>query len=127
MNFGEKLKLLREKKHLTQNDLAKLLNVSKANISRYELGIRQPSIETIIRIAKFFNVSIDWLFGRSTIMSFSSVNGKPRDFDSVDLEILEFIKEDEDVYQMFKEVKSASNIKVKLICDIWKQINESLK
>lgn len=126
MNFGEKLKLLREEKNLTQNDLAKLLNVSKANISRYESGIRQPSIETIIRIAKFFNVSIDWLFGRSNIKSFSSVSGKPRDFDSLDLEILEFIKENKSVYQMIKEVKSSSKIKVKLICDIWEQINKSL-
>lgn len=126
MNFGENLKFIREEKKLTQNELANLLNVSKANISRYELGIRQPSIDTIFLVAKFFNVSIDWLLGRSSIKNFSSVNNNPRDFNTEDLDILEFVKENNDIYQVLQEVKIASNVKVKVFFEIWKVINKQL-
>ncbi len=126
MNFGENLKFIREEKKLTQNELANLLNVSKANISRYELGIRQPSIDTIFLVAKFFNVSIDWLLGRSSIKNFSSVNNNPRDFNTEDLDILEFVKENNDIRQVLQEIKIASNVKVKVFFEIWKVINKQL-
>lgn len=54
VNFGDKLKMLRLEKNLTQNGLAKHLNVSKANVSRYELGTRQPNFDTLISISVFF-------------------------------------------------------------------------
>jgi transcriptional regulator with XRE-family HTH domain len=63
MDFGEKLRHLREEKSLTQDDLGKILNVTKANVSKYELGRLQPNIETIKLISKYFNISIDWLLG----------------------------------------------------------------
>lgn len=123
MNFGEKLKMLREEKDLTQNDLAKHLNVSKANISRYELGSRQPNIDTIIIIAEFFNISLDWLLGRSIIKNFSSVNNEPRNFKTDDLELLEYIKGTEYIYEMINDIKAAPESRVKILASIWKVIN----
>lgn len=60
--FGERLKDLRTKKHLTQSQLADALGVSKQAISQYENGIRTP--KDYEQIADFFNVNLDYLLGR---------------------------------------------------------------
>ncbi len=127
MNFGDKIRVLREEKNLTQDDLAKQLNLSKANISRYEIGSRQPSIETIVKISEFFNVSLDWLFGRSIIKHFTYVNNTPRNFDTNDLVILEYIKNNTQVFEMLKELRIAPEIRVQILTKIWNDINIELK
>lgn len=62
-----RLKELREQKRLNQNGLAINLNVSQSTISAYEVGERSPDLETLIAIAKFFDVSIDYLAGLSNV------------------------------------------------------------
>ncbi|MBP1926880.1 transcriptional regulator with XRE-family HTH domain [Sedimentibacter acidaminivorans] len=61
MKFGDKLRSLRNKYNLTQTELAEKLNLSKANISKYESGNLEPNIQTITTISKLFNVSVDYL------------------------------------------------------------------
>ena len=61
--FKENLKLLRQEKNLGQVELAKALNVSKGVISLWENGLREPSMTSLIAIAQFFKVSIDYLVG----------------------------------------------------------------
>lgn len=56
---------LRKEHHLTQSDFANLLNVSQAAIGNWELGKREPDLETLSRIADYFQVSVDYLLGRS--------------------------------------------------------------
>ena len=51
MTFGEKLKMLRYEKGLTQDDMGYLLNVTKSCISCYENGSRQPSLDILIQLA----------------------------------------------------------------------------
>lgn len=63
MTFGEKLKLLRYEKGLTQDDIGYLLNVTKSCISCYESGTRQPSLDILIQLATYFRVSVDFLIG----------------------------------------------------------------
>lgn len=63
MNFGTKLKELRTKKQLTQMQMAEILETSKSNISKYEAGNVEPNLETLIKISKYFNVSVDDLLG----------------------------------------------------------------
>ena len=63
MTFGEKLKLLRFEKGLTQDDLGYVLDVTKSCISCYESGTRQPSVEVLISLSIYFKVSIDYLVG----------------------------------------------------------------
>lgn len=55
---ADKLKEFREKRNLTQKELAEELNVTSQTISRYELGDRKPSQETLFKLAKIFNVNI---------------------------------------------------------------------
>ena len=57
--FAENLRTLRKEKKLTQPELAKELNVSKAMISFWENGVCEPTASNIIAIANFFNVCID--------------------------------------------------------------------
>ncbi|WP_368490226.1 helix-turn-helix domain-containing protein [Clostridium sp. BJN0013] len=63
--FGARLKLLRKEKGLTQKELAQKLNMQNTAISKYELNQRKPDTETLLEIANFFNVSVDYLLGNS--------------------------------------------------------------
>ncbi len=65
--YAERLKELREKSGLNQEGLGLKLSLSQSTISAYEIGERTPDLNTLIRIAKFFNVSIDYLAGLSNI------------------------------------------------------------
>ena len=60
-----RLKQLRKAKGLSQQRLATDLNTNQNTISRYETGERQPSIDELIRIADYFNVSVDYLLERT--------------------------------------------------------------
>jgi len=61
MHFAKNLKALRKKNHLTQDDLAKQMNLARSTIAGYEKKGRQPDYEILERIAGFFHVSVDYL------------------------------------------------------------------
>lgn len=65
MNIIFRLKELREAKHLSQVRLAMDLNLNQNSISRYETGEREAGYDTLIMIADYFHVSIDYLLGRT--------------------------------------------------------------
>ena len=67
MDFSQRLKTLREKHEWTQLQLGGMLNVSDATINRYEKGIRKPDPETLNALADIFEVSVDYLLGRTEI------------------------------------------------------------
>ncbi len=62
-DFSEIAKELRESKHLTQTQLAQRMWVKKSIISAYETDARPPSLDMLIKYAKEFNVSADYLLG----------------------------------------------------------------
>ena len=62
--FAEKLKELRKEKGLTQSQVGVHLGMSQHNYRRWEVGERSPSGETLIKLADYFDVSIDYLVGR---------------------------------------------------------------
>ena len=59
--LGEKIKLYRENKNMTQGEVAKILGVKAATISKYEAGILEPNIESLKKLSELFDVSIDEL------------------------------------------------------------------
>lgn len=63
--IGKRIKELRKQKGLTQMQLADELNVEFSNVSKWELGKNDPSKELIAKMAKLFNVSIEYLLGIS--------------------------------------------------------------
>lgn len=62
-----RLKDLREQRHLNQQGLALKLNVSQSTISAYEVGERTPDLNTLIDMANFFHVSLDYLAGLTEV------------------------------------------------------------
>jgi len=63
--YFKRLKDLREDRDLLQKDLAKFLNISQQYYSQYELGKYTMPIEMLIKLSEFYNVSLDYLVGRS--------------------------------------------------------------
>ena len=63
--FSERLKELRISKKLTQVQLAKATHLSQAGIALWENGVRMPNAQVVIILADFFNVSTDYLLGRT--------------------------------------------------------------
>ena len=62
--LGERLRRLRESVKLSQVKMAELLGVKQSSINRYEQGQSAPSLETLVRYADYFDVSLDDLVGR---------------------------------------------------------------
>lgn len=66
-SFGNTLKYLRNNRGLSQRELAKVLNVAPSTLAMYELDKREPDYEILKKIADFFEVSTDYLLGRSDV------------------------------------------------------------
>lgn len=100
MNFPEKIKQLRKEKGLTQNDLAKQLGISRSSVAGYETSVSMPDIDRIVELAKFFNISADYLLGKTD-------NPTPYDdsFEKSDDELRDFL-EDKEITAMFKDYGS---------------------
>ena len=64
MPFKDMLKILREERGLSQDELARLTQLSKSTISMYENGNREPKFETLEVIADFFNVDMNTLLDK---------------------------------------------------------------
>ena len=63
--YGERLKELRETYHLSQAQLALDLGTNQQSISRYEKELIEPNIAMIVKICHYFQVSADYLLGRT--------------------------------------------------------------
>ena len=85
--FGERLKQLRINRNMTQEELGFIFepNLSQSTIGTYERGARQPSLENLVLISQYFNVTTDYLLGITdeftTIDTFKEENPRElRDF-----------------------------------------------
>ena len=77
MSLDQKLKLLRTEHHMTQNYVAKRLNVARSTIAGYETKSRQPSHEKLTAIADLFHVSIDYLLNDTDTVQINTCNLSP--------------------------------------------------
>jgi transcriptional regulator with XRE-family HTH domain len=62
--FHFRLQSLREDNDLTQEELSKILSINRSTLANYEAGTREPNFALLIKIADYFNVSLDYLLGR---------------------------------------------------------------
>ena len=90
--LGDRIKLYRENKKMTQNDLADILEVSAGTVSKYESGALEPSIESLKRLAELFEISIDEL-----------LNDEKEKFDISKINVLDILREQ-------KEMKLKGNL-----------------
>ncbi|MCR5781351.1 MAG: helix-turn-helix domain-containing protein, partial [Clostridia bacterium] len=65
--FGDRLKLLRNEKGLSQQKLAERIGMSKSSVNMYERGEREPGLEILETLADIFNCDIEYLLGASDI------------------------------------------------------------
>ena len=63
--FAQRLTQLRESKELSKKQLAKILHVSDSCVSQYENASSMPGYDTLLRISRFFDVSVDYLLGNN--------------------------------------------------------------
>ena len=70
-NFGQKLKSLRKQAKLTQREVASELNFSQRCLAGYETNTREVNFHNLVVIADFYDVSVDWLLGRTDKKEFT--------------------------------------------------------
>lgn len=88
--LGERIAKLRKQRNLSQYDLAERLGFSRGKLANYEQGSRQPDYDTLQKIADYFEVSTDYLLGRTNIPD-GSVELNEDNFDSLE-EINKLVK-----------------------------------
>ena len=64
INMGERIKSLRISRNLTQKQVASRIGLAISAVSAYELGTRYPSYDILLKLARLYNVSTDYLIGR---------------------------------------------------------------
>lgn len=120
MSFGKKLRSLRQEKKLSQVELSKKLNVTSQALSQYELGKRIPDAEMIIRIADFFDVSVDYLLDRTneriTVDNMKAILASDPAF----ARALEKLTTRKELQELFKVTKDLSRERVEQIIRIIK-------
>ena len=79
MTFGEKLKKLRTEAHLTQDELAEKLFVSRTAISKWESDRGYPNIESLKELAKFFSVTVDHLLSTDEVLTIAEEDSKRKE------------------------------------------------
>ncbi|WP_412177902.1 helix-turn-helix domain-containing protein [Priestia flexa] len=107
--FGKRLATLRKEKGISQYEFADRIGFSRGQVANYEQGKREPDYETLQKIADFFNVSTDYLLGRT---------------DNPDL-IEEKNEEsllDPELGVFFKEIKNAPEDRQEQLRKIWEII-----
>ncbi|BBI33281.1 helix-turn-helix domain-containing protein [Cohnella abietis] len=63
MNMGERLRELRLRRKISQEEVARHIGITRSAYSHYEINNRQPVYETLIKLAAYFEVSLDYIIG----------------------------------------------------------------
>ncbi|MFI8626366.1 helix-turn-helix domain-containing protein [Bacillus altitudinis] len=106
--LGDRLRSLREKHNLTQEQIAKKIGISRGTYAHYEINKLRPDYETLIKITDIFNVSLDFL-----------LTGKEFDNSNEDMwkELL-----DPKTELFFKDLKDAPDDKIEELIQFWEFI-----
>lgn len=90
------IKYFREKKHLTQESLAKIIVTSRSNIAKWESNTAVPDIESLLKLSDVFGVSIEQLLGRlsnreNLLLDFKrAYSSEPEEFDKEVIALMEY-------------------------------------
>ena len=96
--LGKRLKALRVKLNMTQQQLGKEVNVTKVSICCYENGTRVPALETLIDLSRVFDVTLDYLIGNDEyIVSDTNANYGMR-ASSEEIELIKELRKNQDLY-----------------------------
>ena len=115
MEFKDRLKELRKQDGYSQSEIANVLGISQQGYGRYEQGLREPNIETLLTLASLFRVTTDHLLGVDNKNDMYIFSAKVA-------EIATEIYQREDLYKLFHMAKGVSKEKVSLIIDVLEQM-----
>jgi Predicted transcriptional regulators len=62
---ANRLRILRETLRMSQTDIAKIIGITQTSVYRYEMGMAEPPIKTMLWYADYFDVSMDYIYGRT--------------------------------------------------------------
>lgn len=79
--FGARLKQLRKEKRMSQEELGAVIGVAQSTLGSYERATREPSIEGLLALAHYFDVSVDYLIGNSEFRETVEKSSPQRTFD----------------------------------------------
>ena len=83
MTLSEKIKILRDKNGYTQSELAKKVGLTRSAVNAWEMSNAIPSTEIIIKLAKIFGVTTDYLLGVDNEEKISVKDLNPKEIDSI--------------------------------------------
>lgn len=83
MDFREKLQLLRQANHMSQEDVAEVLNVSRQAVAKWETGGIYPDIDNLIGLSELFKVTIDSLVKKNSECSKRSISNEKYEFQEI--------------------------------------------
>lgn len=112
--FGSRLRELRSNKKLTQKELGSILSISESAVGMYERGEREPSFDLTRKISNYFEVSVDYLLGRTDDPS-STKNDLPDELKDPEANIF------------FKDYLSAPKEKQEELKRFWEYIKQAEK
>lgn len=120
MQYGDKLRNLREKLGLSQKELTDRLNINRSTYARYETSSTQPDFDTLKKLADFFEVSIDYILGRENNLSHQSQAEKD------EAEFQAFIN-DPELEMWYKELPKSDEEELRKLRMIWEMIKNEKK
>ena len=97
--IGNRLKQLRKEKDVTQQEISEQLDISRGIYGNYETGFAKPPIDVLEKLADYFNVSTDYLLGRTEIKKYEDMQIEHNKEYSVSEKDIEYIKE------LYKKIK----------------------
>lgn len=103
--MGQRIKSLRKSKNLTQQQLGKMLNVTKVSICCYEKGTRTPSMDTLIDLTNIFHVSLDYFAGNDMFVIAEEENTYGIKMAKEEIKIIEELRKssNEEIYNKLLE------------------------
>lgn len=113
--LSQRLKSARSRLKLTQAEFAKKIDVARTTYAMYEQGHREPDYETLQRIADFYNVTIDYLLGRSDNPNMSE-----------EVEFQSF-KNDPDLERWYRKLPESDEDDVRKLRQMWEIIRRDKK
>lgn len=117
-----RLKELRDEKKLSQEEVAKAIGTSQTNIGRWEKGLNEPSSGFVIKLANYFEVSIDYLLGREDDFGNITVTSSPSSDLSASSPNVSLTPEEKELLTLFR---SLPNIRRKTVMDSIRFMSES--
>ena len=103
MFIGPRIKELRKKKGLTQQELGKLINVTKVSISCYENGSRIPNLETFIDLVEVLDTTPDYLLGRDINVIAEENENYSVVLPKIDIEVRKELQKNEELIQFLRK------------------------